>query len=191
MIYNPCVLQWESIQKISIAIIKVILCSILRCESRSQCFTNDIKTSCRLFYTFVFPISDCKYRLSVPCILVYLCNDAIFCNMDSVPQGHDDIFASIDCRIITNRCELHTMWMQWIWLNSPVSQWFSTSGEQPEQRVLAYALWQPTSGCIAIFHKYCCFTKEEGIIAKLTLQNPWGYITDVSKYHNAGIWSMD
>ena len=30
------------------------------------------------------------------------------------------------------------------------------SSEQPEQRVLAHMLWQPTSICIAIFHKHCC-----------------------------------
>ena len=33
--------------------------------------------------------------------------------------------------------------------------------------------------------------KHEGIITNLTLRNPWGYITDISKYHNAGISSMD
>ena len=30
-----------------------------------------------------------------------------------------------------------------------------------------------------------------GIITNLTLRNHRVYITDVSKYHNAGIWSMD
>ena len=33
--------------------------------------------------------------------------------------------------------------------------------------------------------------KTWGIITNLTLRNSWGYITDMSKYHNAGIWSMD
>ena len=38
----------------------------------------------------------------------------------------------------------------------------SPSGEQPEQRVLAHTLWQPTSGYITIFHKYCCSCKTWG-----------------------------
>ena len=32
----------------------------------------------------------------------------------------------------------------------------SPSGEQPEHRKLDHELEQPTSDCIAIFHKYCC-----------------------------------
>ena len=43
-------------------------------------------------------------------------------------------------------------------------------------------------GCIAIFHKYCCYTKHGGITTNWTLRNHWGYVTDVSKYHNAGLW---
>ena len=62
----------------------------------------------------------------------------------------------------------------------------SPSGEQPEHHILAYELQQPTAGCIAIFHKYFCCIKTN-----LTLRNHWGYVTDVSKYHNAGIRSMD
>ena len=41
-----------------------------------------------------------------------------------------------------------------------------------------------------IFHKYCCYTKRGGITASFTLRNHWGYVTDVSKYHNAGKLSM-
>ena len=75
--------------------------------------------------------------------------------------------------------------------NSTVSQLFSPSCEQPEQRILAHMTEQPTTGCIAIFHKYCCYTKHGGIITKLNIWNHWGVITDMTKYHNAGIWGMD
>ena len=68
---------------------------------------------------------------------------------------------------------------------------FSPSGEEPEHRKFAHELWQPTAVCIAIFHKYCCYKKCGVITANLTLRNHWGYVTDVSKYHNADIWSMD
>ena len=67
---------------------------------------------------------------------------------------------------------------------------FSSSDEQPEHRKLAHELKQPTTGWIAIFHKYYYFTKRGGITTKLTLRNHKGYINDVSKYHNAGIWAM-
>ena len=59
---------------------------------------------------------------------------------------------------------------------------FSPSSEQSEQRVLAQTSWQPTSGCL--------FTKHGVITTNLTLRNAWGYITHVSKYHSAGMWSM-
>ena len=75
--------------------------------------------------------------------------------------------------------------------NCPISQDFSPSGEQLELRKLAHELKQPTAGCIAIFHKYCCYTKHGSITASLTLQNHWGYVTNVPKYHNAGKLSMD
>ena len=65
---------------------------------------------------------------------------------------------------------------------------FPPSGEQPEHCRLAHYFWQPTAGCIAIFHKYCCYTKHGGVSTNLT---HWGYVTDVSKYHNADIWSMN
>ena len=42
-----------------------------------------------------------------------------------------------------------------------------------------------------IFHKYCCYIKRGGITTNLTLLNHGGYVTDVPKYHNAGIWSTD
>ena len=62
---------------------------------------------------------------------------------------------------------------------------FSPSGEQPEQCILSHKLWQPTAGCIAIFHKYCCY-KKGGIMTNWT---SLGYITP--KYHNACIWGTD
>ena len=43
---------------------------------------------------------------------------------------------------------------------------FSPSNEQHE-RVLAYTLWQPTYGYIAIFQNYCFITKHEGYYEKL------------------------
>ena len=66
----------------------------------------------------------------------------------------------------------------------------SPSGEQPEQRISAHKLEQPTAGFMAIFHKYCCYAKRGGNITNLTMKS-LGCITDVSKYHNAGICSMD
>ena len=33
---------------------------------------------------------------------------------------------------------------------------------------------QPTAGCIAKFHQYCCYIKLGGITPNLTLQNHWG-----------------
>ena len=43
------------------------------------------------------------------------------------------------------------------------------SDEQREQRILAQQSEQPTAGCIAIFHKYCCYIKHGGIITNLNL----------------------
>ena len=60
--------------------------------------------------------------------------------------------------------------------NSPVSQRFSPSGEQPEHRILAHELWQLTAGCIEISHKYCWYTKRVGITTTLTLRNDWGML---------------
>ena len=39
---------------------------------------------------------------------------------------------------------------------------FSPSGDQPEQRILACKSEQPTAGCIAMLHKYCCFIVHGG-----------------------------
>ena len=38
---------------------------------------------------------------------------------------------------------------------------------------------------------YSCYTKRGGISTNLTLRSHGGYVTDVPKYHNAGIWSTD
>ena len=43
---------------------------------------------------------------------------------------------------------------------------FPPSGEQAGQHKLAHTL-QLTGGCRAIFHKYCCYTKQGGIITNL------------------------
>ena len=40
-------------------------------------------------------------------------------------------------------------------------------------------------------HAGCCYTKRGGITTNLAVRNHWGYVTDVPKYHNAGIWSTD
>ena len=75
--------------------------------------------------------------------------------------------------------------------NSFISErFFPPSGERLGHRKLAHDK-QPTAGCIEIFHKYCCYTKCGHITTNLTLWNHWGYVTDVSKYHNAGKWSID
>ena len=60
---------------------------------------------------------------------------------------------------------------------------FSPRYEQSEQCILAHKLQQPIACCIAIFHKYFCYTKHEVIKTNLTLWNLWGYITDMFKYH--------
>ena len=54
--------------------------------------------------------------------------------------------------------------------------YFSLSGEQPEQRVSAHTLWQLISGFLAIFHKYCWFTEHGDIITNFNLRNPWGIL---------------
>ena len=65
--------------------------------------------------------------------------------------------------------------------NSPVSQLFSPGGKQPEQRVLVHKSEQPTAGCIAIFHKCCCYIKHGVIITNLTQWNPLGHVTYMPK----------
>ena len=47
---------------------------------------------------------------------------------------------------------------------------FPSSGEQPQQRVLACQPEEPTVSCIAIFQNYCCYIKHVGIITN------WLYI---------------
>ena len=56
--------------------------------------------------------------------------------------------------------------------------------------VLAYKSEQPTTDWIGIFHTYCCNLKPGDIITNLTIWNLSGYVADVSKYHNAGIWNI-
>ena len=85
-----------------------------------------------------------------------------------------------------------SMWLPYLDTHIvPFHKDFSARGEQPEQHELAYTLLQLTDGCIAIFHKYCCYTKHGGMKTILTLRNLRGHITDMSKYHNVGKWSMD
>ena len=62
----------------------------------------------------------------------------------------------------------------------PFHKDLSPGGEQLEHRKLAHELKQPTAGCIAIFHKYCCYRKRGGITSNLTLRNHWGYVTVLS-----------
>ena len=51
------------------------------------------------------------------------------------------------------------------------------SGEKPEQRAIAYKQNNQLPVALhCIGHKYCCYTKYGGIIAKLTLWNPWGIL---------------
>ena len=45
---------------------------------------------------------------------------------------------------------------------------FFPNDEQPEQRILAPKLQQPTAGCTAILHKYCCYVKRGDITRTLT-----------------------
>ena len=74
-------------------------------------------------------------------------------------------------------------YLEYITSNCPDSStiWSPPSSDQPEQLA---------SGCIVIFHKYCCFTKHVGIATNLTVRNPWVYITDrfLSNYQNADIY---
>ena len=50
------------------------------------------------------------------------------------------------------------------WYRFVSQQYFPwVSSEQTEHCILAHELQQPTAGCIAIFHKYCCCTKHGSI----------------------------
>ena len=86
---------------------------------------------------------------------------------------------------------LYHVWTLIYSSNSPISQRVFPSGGQLKHRKQLAHDKQPAAGCIATFHKYCCYTKRGGITTNLTLRNHWGYVTDVLKYHNAGKWSMD
>ena len=55
--------------------------------------------------------------------------------------------------------------------NSAIHKDFSPSGEHFEHSKLAHELWQPTACCIAIFHKYWCYTKRSGITTNLTMKS--------------------
>ena len=66
--------------------------------------------------------------------------------------------------------------------NSPVSQLFSPSGEQLEQRILAYK----QNNQVLI-----CYIKYGVSITNFTLWNPGRYITDMSKCYRVGVWRMD
>ena len=64
-----------------------------------------------------------------------------------------------------------------IWSSMVLFQdYFSLSGEQPEQRILVHKSEQPTASCIAIFHKYWWYIKHGGIITNLNPWNPWGML---------------
>ena len=64
---------------------------------------------------------------------------------------------------------------------------FSSSGGQSERRLL-YVI---TTNCrfIVIFQTYCCCIKH--IFNKFVTTKSLKYITDMSKYHNAGVLTMD
>ena len=47
-----------------------------------------------------------------------------------------------------------------------INKKISPSSEQPEQCILAYKSELPTTSCIAIFHKYCCYINHGSIINK-------------------------
>ena len=67
----------------------------------------------------------------------------------------------------------YEMPMQFVWIHNlkGVIDLFhsnpSSSGEQLKHRKLAHEVKQPTAGCIAIFHKYCCYTKRGSITTNL------------------------
>ena len=65
---------------------------------------------------------------------------------------------------------------------------WSPSGAGRTQVGPMLAPWILLSGCIS---QTLLLYKTWGIITNLTPWNPWRYITEMSKYHNAGIWSMD
>ena len=60
------------------------------------------------------------------------------------------------------------------YIKVPFRKDFSPSGEQLEHRKLAHELWQPTASSIAIYHKYCCYTKRGGITTNWLCEIIWG-----------------
>ena len=53
--------------------------------------------------------------------------------------------------------------------NCPVSRRYFPRGEQLEHLIWAHELLQPTAGCIAIFHKYCCCTTALTVLKQIWL----------------------
>ena len=56
--------------------------------------------------------------------------------------------------------------------------------------MLAYKSEEPTNGCIAMFHKYCCYMKHGGITTNLTHEIIGSMFLICQNTSNAGIWSM-
>ena len=75
--------------------------------------------------------------------------------------------------------------------NSPISQRYFP--QRWAARTPQISSWVITTHCqlYSNISQMLLFTKHGGITASLALQNHWRYITDVSKYHNAGKLSMD
>ena len=74
--------------------------------------------------------------------------------------------------------------------NSPVLEQFSPSGEQAVHYKLAHELWRTTAGDLELFHKYFSI-QNMGVLQQFWLYENIGGISDVSKYHNEGKWSME
>ena len=66
---------------------------------------------------------------------------------------------------------LYHVWTLIYSSNSPISQRVFPSGGQLKHRKQLAHDKQPAAGCIATFHKYCCYTKRGGI----KLQQIWLY----------------
>ena len=60
--------------------------------------------------------------------------------------------------------------------NRPVSQRFFPLTVSSPNNVYWLISYITTVGCIAIFHKHCCYTKHAGIITDFTLRNHWGIL---------------
>ena len=68
--------------------------------------------------------------------------------------------------------------------NSPVSKLFFPSSDQPNNVYQLISQIKTTVGCIAIFHKYCCYIKHSGIITNLIL----GGILLICQYNKMRIY---